>query len=482
MGVPTSEGADDPHSVEPMSPSSRDAPSAAWSLAPDPVRAGGRPVLARGADEPHAGRRRTLLDRLGKGALVLPAAPVLYRSGDSELAYRPDSELLYVTGWREPESVAVLRGFAAEDRFVLFVRNRDPEKERWDGSRLGPAAAREWTGADATYPIEELEARLPGLLAGSDRVYSRPGRDPVIDVLVVRALTEARRKGARTGAGPRGIVDPGVVLDPLRLRKDAYEISLLRAAAGITAAGVREGMAAAAPGVGEWLVQAVIEGAWRRAGADGPGFGTIVGSGPNACVLHYRDNARILESGELVLVDCGAEYGDYSGDITRTFPADGRFSEGQRDLYQVVEGARARAVEAVRPGATVQGIHDLATRVLVEGLVALGLLKGPVEDVLEQRSYTRFFPHRTSHWLGLDVHDPGDYVDASGDPLFLEPGMVLTVEPGLYVPPGSPGGAAPFVGMGIRIEDDVLVTSNGGEILGPAIPSSAREVEALVRG
>jgi Xaa-Pro aminopeptidase len=414
--------------------------------------------------------------------MVLPAAPVLYRSGDSELAYRPDSELLYTTGWREPESVAVLRGFAQEDRFVLFVRNRDAEKERWDGSRMGPTAAREWSGADATYPIEELEARLPKLLAGSDRVYSRLGRDPLMDALVVGALTEARRKGARTGAGPRGIVDPGVLLDPLRLRKDGYEIALLRAAAGITADGLMEGMAAAEPGMGEWVVQAVIEGAWRRAGADGPGFGTIVGSGPNACVLHYRDNARVLQGGEMVLVDCGAEYGDYSGDITRTFPVSGRFSGKQRELYDVVEGARGRAVQAVRPGATIQGIHDLATRVLVEGLVELGLLSGTVDDILEQRSFTRFFPHRTSHWLGLDVHDPGDYVDPSGDPLPLEPGMVLTVEPGLYIPPGSPGGAAPFAGMGVRIEDDVLVTAGGGEILGPRIPSSAPEVEALVRG
>jgi len=303
-----------------------------------------------------------------------------------------------------------------------------------------------------------------------------------MDALVVGALTEARRKGARTGAGPRGIVDPGVLLDPLRLRKDDYEIALLRAAAGITADGLMEGMTAAEPGMGEWVVQAVIEGAWRRVGADGPGFGTIVGSGPNACVLHYRDNARVLQRDDMVLVDCGAEYGDYSGDITRTFPVSGRFSGEQRDLYDVVEGARARAVQAVRPGATIQGIHDLASRVLVEGLVALGLLPGTVDDVLEQRSFTRFFPHRTSHWLGLDVHDPGDYVDPSGDPLPLEPGMVLTVEPGLYIPSGSPGGAAPFAGMGVRIEDDVLVTPQGGEILGPRIPSSAPEVEALVRG
>lgn len=414
--------------------------------------------------------------------MILPAAPLLYRSGDSELAYRPDSELLHITGWREPESVAVLRGFASEERFVLFVRTRDPEKERWDGSRMGPAAARVWAGANAAYPIEELESRLPGLLAGGDRIHCRLGRDPRIDGLVVKALAEARRKGARTGAGPRGVVDPGLLIDPLRLRKDAYEIALLRAAAGITAAGLREGMAHAAPGVGEWGIQAVVEGTWRRMGADGPAFSTIVGSGPNGCVLHYRDNARTLEAGDLVLVDCGAEYGDYAGDITRTFPASGRFDPRQRDLYQVVEAAREAAVALVRPGATVQWVHDEATRVLIHGMLDLGMLSGSMDEILEERRYTAFYPHRTSHWLGLDVHDPGDYVDGAGDALPLEPGMVFTVEPGLYVPPGTTGRAAPFAGMGIRIEDDLLVTPGGHEILGAAIPSAPDEVEAMVRG
>jgi len=225
-----------------------------------------------------------------------------------------------------------------------------------------------------------------------------------------------------------------------------------------------------------------VEGTWRRMEADGPAFSTIVGSGPNGCVLHYRDNARMLEAGDLVLVDCGAEYGDYAGDITRTFPASGRFDPPQRDLYQVVEAAREAAVALVRPGATVQGVHDEATRVLIQGMLGLGMLSGSMDEILKERSYTAFYPHRTSHWLGLDVHDPGDYVDGVGEPLLLEPGMVFTVEPGLYVPPGTTGGAAPFAGMGIRIEDDLLVTPTGHEILGAAIPSAPDAVEAMVQG
>jgi Xaa-Pro aminopeptidase len=446
-------------------------PQAPSAPLPDPVRPGSRPALAAGRDEPHTGRRARVLERLGKGTMVLPASPVLYRSGDSDLAYRPDSELLYLTGWREPEAVAVLRGGRDEERFVLFVRPRDPEKERWDGPRMGADAAREWAGADAAYPIQELEARLPGLLKGSDRVLFRLGRNPRVEALVVESLHEARRRGARDGSGPRGVVDPGGILDPMRRTKDAYELALLRHAAGITAAGLEDARSALAPGMGEWEVQAILEEAFRRRGADGPGFGTIVGSGPNACVLHYRDNTRVMEKGDLVLIDCGAEYGDYSGDLTRTFPVSGAFTPAQKELWEVVDRARAAVIAGVRPGATLQGLHDLATRVLVEGMVEIGLLEGSVEGILEEKKQLAYFPHRTSHWLGLDVHDPGDHVTGAGDPLPLEPGMVFTVEPGLYVPAGSEGRAETWVGMGVRLEDDVVVTADGGEVL--CAPSSS---------
>lgn len=398
--------------------------------------------------------------------MVLPASPVLYRSGDSDLAYRPDSELLYLSGWREPGSVAVLRGGREENRFVLFVRNRDPEKERWDGPRMGPDAAREWSGADAVHPIEELEERLPALLAGSDRIHFRLGRHPRVEALVVASLADARRRGARDGSGPRAVVDPGVILDSMRRTKDPYEVALLRHAASLTAAGLEEVRRLLRPGMGEWEAQAVLEGAFRRGGGDGPGFGTIVGSGPNACVLHYRDNGRTMNEGELVLVDCGAEYGDYSGDLTRTFPVSGTFTAPQKELWEAVDRARSAVVGAVKPGATLQGLHDVAVSVLVEGMVGMGLLEGRVDELVEAGAHREYFPHRTSHWLGLDVHDPGDYVTATGESLPLEPGMVFTVEPGLYVAPGSGGRAAPWAGMGVRLEDDVVVTPEGCEVLG----------------
>jgi len=430
-------------------------------------------MLPAGSAEPHRGRRERVLAALSGGeggALVLTSGPVLHRSGDSDLPYRPDSDLLYLSGWREPDSVLVLRGFADEARAVLFVRDRDPARELWDGIRMGPAAAREWVGVDEAYPIQELEARLPGLLAGADRLWFRLGRDPRAEALVVRALTDGRRSRARNGHGPMAVLDPGVLLDPMRVRKDAGEIALLREAARLTARGLRDASEQTRPGMGEWEVQAIVEGGWRRAGAEGPAFGTIVGSGPNGCILHYRENARVIEAGDLVLVDCGAEYGDYAGDMTRTFPASGRFSPEQAALHATVDGARLAAIAAVRPGVTFQEIHRIATRHLVDGLVAAGVLTGEPAELIERGEHTRFFPHRTSHWLGLDVHDPGATVLPGGGELPLEPGMVLTIEPGLYIPPGAEGGAAPFAGIGIRIEDDILVTADGHEVLGGGEP------------
>lgn len=449
----------------PGSASAQPTSPPALPLLPDPVRPGTRPVLAAGREEPHVGRRERALAALGRGVMVLPAAPVLYQ-GDSDLAYRPDPEVLYLTGFREPEAVVVLRGGVDEERFVLFVRPRDAAKERWEGARMGPEAAREWTGADAAHPVEELPERLPGLLRGAHRVHFRLGRDSRVEPLVVQSLENARRRGGRGGRGPWGVEDPGVILDPLRRVKDGYEIALLREAARITRRGLEEARKVVAPGVGEWVVQGELEARFRRSGADGPAFGTIVGSGPNACVLHYRDNRRVMQAGELVLVDCGAAYGDYSGDVTRTFPVSGEPSPRQREVWEAVEAARRAVVAAVRPGATLEGLHDLATRILVEGMLAMGLLEGSVESVLEEKGHEPWFPHRTSHWLGLDVHDPGEQVTESGDPLPLEPGMVLTVEPGLYIPAGTEGRAAPWAGIGVRLEDDVLVTPEGAEILG----------------
>lgn len=426
-----------------------------------------------------AERRASVLRALGRGVMVLPAAPVLHRSRDTEAPYRADSELFWATGATEPGTLAVLLG-GDDARFVLFVRERDPQAEIWSGPRLGPEGAAERFAAAATYPLSELDLRLPGLLRAADRIHFRPGRHPALDRLVVEAMADARARGARRGTGPRGMVDPGEILDDLRLVKDRFEVERLRAAAALSVEAQRAAAAAIRPGAGEWEVQAALEAVLRRGSGSGPGYETIVGSGPNACVLHYVANRRVIGEGDAVLVDAGAEVGLYQGDITRTYPSGEAFSLHQRALYDVVEAARASAVAAVAPGATVDAVHRAAVRAIVEGLLELGILDGSAEDLAEQEAYRPYFPHQTSHWLGLDVHDVGDYA-RGGASRELEPGMVLTVEPGLYVPPGEEGPAAPWAGIGVRIEDDVLVTARGHEVLTSALPTRATDVEALAR-
>jgi len=429
--------------------------------------------------ETFARRRAAAVEALGRGVMVVQAAPVQFRSGDTERRYRPDSELYYLTGATEPDTVAVLVG-GAESRFILFVRERDPEAELWAGARLGPDGARERFGADETFPVSELQARLPLVLREGRRVHFRPGRGDALERIVLTALVEARLRGARRGSGPRGIIDPGEILDELRLVKDAEELRAVRAAAAVTIEGHRAALRAARPGMGEWELEAIVDHAFRRSRAAGPAYGTIVGSGPNACVLHYVENGARMADGTLVLLDAGAEYAHYNGDVTRTFPVGGRFSPDQRAVYEVVERARAAAVAAVRPGATIAAVHQAAVRVIAEGLVALGVLEGPVEDRMEDQAYRPYFPHQTSHWLGLDVHDPGDYLrdDASR---VLEAGMVLTIEPGVYFRPGVGGRAGRFAGVGVRVEDDVAVTPEGRENLTADLPTSADAVEEMVR-
>jgi len=425
-------------------------------------------------------RRRATYDHLGEGVMVLPAAPVLKRSRDTDHPYRPDSELYYVSGVTEPGSVGVLVG-GSEPRFVLFVPPRDPEAELWTGPVLGPEGAAERFGAEETFPISDLHERLPDLLQEGDRVHYRFGRGDDVERMVLEALALARVRGPRRGTGPRGVVDPGEILDELRLVKDVHEIARLRAAAELSVEGQRAAAEALGPGRGEWVVEAAVDGCFRRGGAAGPAYETIVGSGPNACVLHYVANARVMQRGEVVLVDAGAELAHYAGDVTRTWPVDGRFTATQRAVYDVVEGARATAVELVGPGVTTAQVHEAAVRVLTEGLVSLGVLTGDPDALVEEGAYKASYPHQTSHWIGLDVHDPGDYA-RGGAPRALEAGMVFTVEPGLYFRADAGGPAAPYAGIGVRIEDDVLVTAEGCENLTRALPTAAEEVEALVGG
>lgn len=455
-----------------------------------------RPILPRVSRETFAERRRRAAERLGRGVMVLPAAVIQYSSRDSERRYAPDRELYYLTGLTEPESLAVLVG-GDEPELTLFVRERDPDAELWAGPRIGPEQAQELVEPDACHPLSELPDELPALLDRGDRIHYRLGRGGRVERMVLDALAAARARGPRTGSGPRGIVDPGEVLDDLRLFKGAVELDAIRRACGVTLEGHREGAAAMASGVGEWVVEAAVEAAFRVRGASGPAYDTIVGSGRNACVLHYVANRDELGPDDLVLVDAGAEVGLYNGDVTRTYPVSGAFTAPQRDVYDLVDSARRAAVEATNPGATVGSVHEAAVRKLVEGLVDLGVLKGSIDDIVEEGAYKRYFPHQTSHWLGLDVHDPGDYAK-DGDSRVLEPGMVFTVEPGLYFREESPrpderapsearasrervgGEADAFTGIGVRIEDDVVVTDDGCEVLTAGLPTVADEVAALV--
>jgi len=424
-----------------------------------------------------ARRRAAVFQALVGGVMVLPAAPLRYRSRDTEYRYRPDSELYYVSGADEPGTVAVFTG-GDEPRFVLFVRDRDPDAELWAGPRLGAAAAKERFGADEAHSLSELESRLPALLQSGDRIHFRSGGTGDVHRLVQGALEHARARGARAGTGPRGVLDPGEILDELRIIKDEYEIECLRRACAVSMAGHRAAMAAVAPGVGEWVLEAEMNAAFRRAGASGPGFDTIAASGPNACVLHYVENSRTVADGDLVLLDAGAELDLYNGDITRTVPASGRFTPEQRVVYEVVEAARIAALAAVRPGAPVTDVHDAALSVIVDGLLSIGVLQGDAEEARAGGDYRGFYPHQTSHWLGLDVHDPGDYTKA-GQPRILQPGMVFTVEPGIYIPTGTDVGPG-FQGLGVRIEDDVLVSEEGCENLTADLPTSADDMERLV--
>lgn len=411
--------------------------------------------------------------------MILPAAPVRYRSGDSEYVYRPDSELFYLTGWTEPNAVAVLRGFGEDRRYVLFVQPRDEQAELWGGERIGPDQAKERFGADAAYPISQFEERVGALVKGADRVYYRLGSDSRCDHAVREALTVGRKLRPRVGRGPFIVADPGAILDPMRRRKDEAEVQRLRSAAELTVGGFQDGLAQVGPGVGEWAVEAALTSGFRRRGGSGSAFAPIVGSGKNACTLHYVHNDTVIEAGDLVLMDAGGAFEHYAGDITRTVPATGAFSGPQRDLYDVVLAGQKAGLKACRAGTTLQAVHEATETVLRDGLVALGLLDPEGEDPRDAPN--PFFPHRTSHWLGLDTHDVGGYVDHDG-PVKLEPGMVFTVEPGLYIPPDRCPRAPEFEGLGIRIEDDVLITTEGCEVLTESLPTDADTLAAMVRG
>ena len=433
--------------------------------------------------EPHPMYRRhrerflAQLEGLDAAALI-PTGSHKIRSHDTEYRFRPGSDFWYLTGFHEPDCVLVLVPNRDEGRVVLFLRERHREQEIWNGRRLGVEAAPAALGVDAAHPIEALWDELPGLLGGHRRLVYGAGIDADRDRRVEEVLTTLRRRAARGTNAPLERVDPAGTLHELRLFKDADEIELMRRAAAISVETHLEVMRAAAPGVGEHELDALFDYGFRRRGANGPAYNNIVAGGSNACILHYVENDRPLAAGDLLLVDAGAEWRNYASDVTRTYPVDGTFSAEQRALYDVVLGAQKAAVASLRPDTTPADTHAAALDVIVDGLVDLGLVKGSRDEILEEELYQPFFMHKTGHWLGIDVHDCGSY-HLDGAPRLHEPGMVTTVEPGLYVAPDDESVEARWRGIGIRIEDDVLVTADGHEVLTAALPREADEVEAI---
>ena len=424
-------------------------------------------------------RRKKLMDMLGDDSIaILPAAPEKIRNRDVAYRYRQDSDFYYLTGFAEPEAVVALIPGRSQGEFVLFCRERNREQEIWHGARAGLEGACTDYGADDAYPVTDLDDILPGLLENRERIYYTMGNDTVFDQRVLGWVNQVRGK-ARSGIhAPEQFVSLNNILHDMRLYKSRHEISMLRKAAAISANAHVRAMRSCRPGKTEYQIEAELVHEFMRQGARSAAYPSIVGSGANSCVLHYIDNTRELEDGDILLIDAGAEYESYASDVTRTFPVNGRFSRPQKAVYEVVLAAQLAAIDAVRPGNHWAQPHDAAVGVLTEGLVALGILKGKPKTLIKEKAYSRYFMHKTGHWLGMDVHDVGDY-KVGEEWRLLEPGMVMTVEPGLYFPPQK-GLARKWWNTGVRIEDDVLVTKAGHEVLSSDAPKGITEIEALM--
>jgi Xaa-Pro aminopeptidase len=420
--------------------------------------------------------------RMGPDSVaIIPAAREATRSNDTEYRFRQDSDFYYLTGFNEPEAIAVVAP-SREQRYTLFVRPRDREKETWTGRRAGVEGAKERHGADEAFPVEEFPAKLAELLDGARTLYYRLGNgNPDLDQTVIRQLAHMRALGWRKARPPQTITDPGALLHEMRLIKTDEEVALMQRSADIAAEAHREAMRAARAGVKEYEIEALIEYTFRRAGASGPAYNTIVGGGVNATILHYVENSEALRDGDLLLIDAGAEYEGFASDITRTFPVNGRFTRAQRDIYDLVLDSQLRCIEMIRPGVTLEELHTRSVEILTEGMLRLGLLQGDAAKVLEEEQHKKFYMHRLGHYLGLDVHDVGAY-HLEGQPRPFEPGMVLTVEPGIYVAEDSEDIPDQYRGIGVRIEDDVLVTPDGHRVLTDKAPKDAEEIESLMAG
>lgn len=429
----------------------------------------------------YAARRAAYMAALGPHAVaIVRSLPERLRNGDSHYHFRQHSDVLYLTGFAEPETTVILRPGAESDRVIMFVRPRDPDLETWHGRRAGLEGAKAQYGADVAHPISELPSRLGDLIANCDELHYALGLDEDSDRLVAAALARLRRMEKRGQRPPRAVVDPRAALHELRLHKGPDELDALRTAVAISSDAHLAAMRAGRPGTFEYELEATINYTFRSRGGAGPGYGTIVGAGANATILHYIENRCAIADGDLILVDAGCEYDGYTADITRTWPANGTFTPPQRKVYELVLAVQASAIALCRPGVTVDEIHQHTLRGLTAGMIELGLLTGTVQERIDDLAYKKFYMHGTSHWLGLDVHDVGAYT-RDGKPRPLAPGMVITIEPGLYVGIDAPDVPAELRGIGVRIEDDILITADGNENLTLACPKEVADLEATCR-
>gem|GEM_PF-135994 len=427
-------------------------------------------------------RRAQLMNMMSPGAIALiPGASPQRRNRDIHYPFRQDSDFYYLTGFAEPESLLVLAPGRAHGQEILFCPDRDPRAERWDGERMGPERATQMLQVDDAFPSADVDDILPGLLEGRERIYITLGEYPDFDSRLLRWVANIRQREAGGAHPPGEFVELKHLLHEMRLFKSAKEIGLMKRAAQITSAAHIRAMRACEPGMSEGVLEAELNYEFMRQGARAAAYPSIVGGGENGCVMHYIDNTDTLKKNDLVLIDAGCEYEHYAADVTRTFPVSGRFNSAQRDVYEIVLAANQAAIAACRPGQDFNAPHEAAVRVMIAGLIDLGILEGPVEARIDDEEYLDYCPHKTSHWLGIDVHDVGDYrIDTSWRE--LEPGMVLTIEPGIYIPRDDHTNHLParYRGMGIRIEDDVLITKKGCEVLTSGVPKLADEVEAVM--
>jgi len=409
---------------------------------------------------------------------IIPSAREATRSNDTHYRFRQDSDFFYLTGFEEPNAIAVINP-SQSPKYTLFVRPRDPEREIWDGRRAGVEGARQDFGADESFPIAEFDEKLNDILDGAERLYYRLGVNSDLDDTIIRQIARMRAVNRKPIHPPQTIIDPATIVHELRVLKSPEEIEIMQRAADIAAEAHVEAMKAVRPGMNEYEVEALIERVFRERGAAAPAYTSIVGAGPNATVLHYINNDGQLRDGDLLLVDAGAEYKGYASDITRTYPINGRFTKAQREIYELVLKAQKACVEMVRPGVTHDQLKQHSIQVLTEGMVELGLLKGDPEELIKEKKHEQFYMHGLGHMLGIDVHDVGLYYHGK-ESRALEPGVVMTVEPGIYVSVDTKGIPEQYLGIGVRIEDDVLCTQNGPRVLTTKVPKEADEIEQLM--